>query len=169
MKARRAAAALRHPTGADDRLTAAPGPVVGAHHKGALALVDVGWTVWARTDGNIRHLRLNDRGEARGGVIIDITTRRSANPDTGEIVTERAFRCADPYRVPQLHWTTLTEAQVNPDAVETPERMRRWRVICALLEAARRPGRPLDLVRTEHERLEALADAWRLARAGGPR
>jgi hypothetical protein len=170
LRARRHAATLRHPTARDASRPADPAPsVVGARTVGPLAMVDIGWTVWARTDGNVRHMRMDARGEARGGVIVEITTRRNADPDTGEISADRAFRCADPYATPSLRVTTLTEAQVDPDSVELPERMRRWRVICALLEAARRPGRPLDLARTEHDRVGHILDAWRLARAGGPR
>jgi hypothetical protein len=159
--------AERHPARPFDQDNT--GSVVGAHTIGALAMVDVGWSVWSRTAGNIRHIRLNHQGEARGGVVVDITARRIADPDTGEVRTERAFRCVDPYACPQLAWATLTEDHIDPAVVEIPNQRRRWVVILALLQAAIGAGRPLDLARTEADRTDLIGHAYRLARTGGPR
>jgi hypothetical protein len=157
----RRAAANRQPA---SRQSGGPASIVGPNTIGMLALVDVGWSVWARDQGNIRHIRLDHRADARGGIVVEITTRRIADPDTGEFTDQRAFRCLDPYRCPQVHWTTLTETQVDPERVEGPETRRRWVAIFSLLDAARRPGKPMDLARTEHERTDRIGDAWRLAR-----
>jgi hypothetical protein len=141
--------------------------IMSARTIGLLSRVDVGWSIWARTDGDVRQIRLDSTGEARGGVVVEVTSRRYADPDTGEIVLERAFRCIDPYRTrPYIRFTTLLEGQVNPDGIEVPERTRRWKVICALLREAQREGQPLDLLRTEEDRASRIADAWRLVRVG---
>lgn len=136
------------------RLREAPGPwSIGVAPAGG---VDVGWCVW--TDQ-----MLNDRGEPRGGVIVEIGAIRQEDPETGEIVERRAFRCLDPYRLPELRWTLVAEQAV--DAVERPERYRLWRCICALAADTARPGKKLDLSRTEQDRVTSLERAWRLARA----
>lgn len=132
--------------------------VVTAHTKGPLAMIDVGWSVWSRTDGT--DIRLNDRGEPRGGVIVEIAG--DVDRETGEMA--RTFRTIDPYRLPALAWCALPEQCVNPDGIETPDRHRTWRCIQALCLDAARPGHRLDLLRTQHDRTTAIAHAWRLAR-----
>lgn len=143
----------------------------GARTIGLLAMVDVGWEIWSRTDDPAL-MRLTSSGDPRGGVVVEVATRVDVDEETGEITELRAFRTLDPYRTrPELHWTILSEAQVNTDALASeearPDRYRTWRLIVRLGQDVVKVNRTgqLDLTATEHDRLKALSDMGRLARS----
>jgi hypothetical protein len=70
--------------------------------------VEVGWSVWERVPDEADH-------ERRGGVVVGIDDRRDA--DTGFVV--RHFRTLKRFHG-QLRFATLTEDQVNDEALELP-------------------------------------------------
>lgn len=86
--------------------------------KGDFRLAEPGAEVWARTDGDITQVRMNPAGEARGGIILEVTA--DPDPETGEM--RRAFRCFDYTSGPTWRAVTvLTEAQVDPNSFSPPD------------------------------------------------
>lgn len=92
----------------------------GARTLGDMALVEPGCEVYARVDGDVADVRMRADGEARGGIVIEVTDTTIVDED-GAITQQRAFRCFD-YQIPDLAkaFTVLTEAQVDPDGFEPP-------------------------------------------------
>jgi hypothetical protein len=81
-------------------------PSPGATGIGALALVDVGWSVWSREkDAETKLARF-------GGTVVAVVNK--IDDDTGE--THRAFDCLE-WTFGRLHIRTMTEAEADPDAV----------------------------------------------------
>lgn len=87
----------------------------GARTIGNLAMVRPGDKVWARTEGP--DMRVDDRGNPLGGIILEIVDRVVVDDD-GEHIPTRAFRTFDTLKPFHKAFHTLTEAQVEPEACE---------------------------------------------------
>lgn len=109
---------------------------------GLVRWVDVGCAVWST-----ERRRATPYGETPlGGIVVAVT--ETLNDDTGEI--DRAFLCFDHQQTkPRLHWSTLTESEVDRDAIEaldTSALTRAWRRLAediawtAPLKQRRGPG-----------------------------
>lgn len=102
-----------------------PATRLSARSIGDMSLIDVGCTVWAKTEEgghDLSQVRMNSDGEARGGLVVEVTDHTEVTED-GEIVKRRAFRCLDPYLGPESFraWTLLEEANVDLAACEPPQ------------------------------------------------
>jgi hypothetical protein len=62
---------------------------LGARSIGLLAMVGVGWSLWAKETG--LDMRADARGEGRGGIVVEVAGARTHDND-GEITDTRAFR-----------------------------------------------------------------------------
>lgn len=103
---------------------------------GLVQWVDVGTAVWS-----IDRRREVPGGESPiGGLVVAVTEQ--IDPTTGEV--NRAFLCFDHQNSrPRIHWSTLTEREVDREAIEavdTPVLYRAWRRLAEEI-AWSRPGK----------------------------
>src|SRR5262245_18036727 len=128
-------------------------PLPRHHHRAAR--IDIGWEVSSRTRavGDIYH--------PAGGVVVDIATTETADPDTGEICDVVRFRTYDLFIAQHLALTWVDLVDVDFERITPPDRAAGWAVIIRLAKqigaARHRWPTPQDLDR--------LAMAARLARA----
>jgi hypothetical protein len=138
---------------------------LGARSIGLLAMVGVGWSLWAKETG--LDMRADARGEGRGGIVVEVAGARTHDND-GEITDTRAFRCIDPFNLRQV---TLTEASIDLDRIDGFNRAATVRMIARLMEqganqfGGRRGTRAKSLIEDEHRILTLVADMHRLAAA----
>lgn len=138
-----------------------------AYTKGDFRLAEPGAECWAWTADDvaehgldITQLRMTAYGEARGGVIIEITS--DPDRETGEL--RRAFRCIDYTLSDKELWravVVLAEEQINPHSFEAPNwaRIRNtYRRLCEQV-GTKRQGHHEATARE----LEMVADAAKLA------
>ena len=97
----------------------------GARILGGLAEVTVGCMVWAHAHGDPHQVRLDPRGEPRGGIVLNTFAALDQDwlEETGEPVERRHYRCFNPYTPPNRFdqaITVLTEVQIVPDGCEAP-------------------------------------------------
>ena len=94
---------------------------LGAKTIGDMALLGEGFMAWAKREGGDQ--RIAHDGEARGGIVLEVTDAVTGNED-GEVTKVRAFKCWNPYIGGPGDYRTfsmLTEAQVDPAACEAPD------------------------------------------------
>jgi hypothetical protein len=129
----------------------------GARSIGLLAMVAVGWQLWSKEGGVDQ--RSDANGDARGGIVVEITGTRTVDDETGEVRDDRAFRCVDPISLRQV---TLPEKMVDLDRIDM---FRRYDTVKTIVRMAyhlgRIPGR--NLLQDEHRVLQQVADMHRLA------
>lgn len=124
--------------------------MTGSHHIGALALVDVGVSVYSRSR---RHAQ-DDR--PIGGVVIDTGGRpvlEDGEP-TGEIM--RTYEVLDIYEpVLEKAFHSIEEADVDPENMEPVYDPTLRKLVCRLDEAvAKTKGKQFD---GRHSRYQAIA------------
>jgi hypothetical protein len=121
---------------------------------GDFRIAEAGAECWARTDGDIALLRMAHDGEARGGIILDITA--DPDPETGDM--RRAFRVFDPYAPLWQAVTVLQESMIDPQSFSPPNlgRIRNaYRRLCREIGSKRGAATSTEL--------EMVANAGRLA------
>lgn len=131
-----------------------------AYTKGDYRLAEPGAECWAKTDGDLADIRLNAYGEARGGIILEITA--DPDPETGDM--RRAFRCLDYTLDDGRLWqaiTVLREHQIDPASFEAP----RWdRIRTTYRRLCREVGRKLEGRHlASRDEIDMVTDAARLA------
>lgn len=146
----------------------------GAHTIGVLAMVDVGWTVWAYTDGPDKRVDPDDY--PIGGIVVEIEAVDPLVDEYGEIQRDatRLFHTIDHTRLRfhgqvTVHRGAIPERCVNPDSVERWQARRVWIVAGALAETIgpkinRRTGAASNMLEHEDQWRDNLRDAWRLAK-----
>lgn len=97
-------------------VAALPGSGYGSRTLGDLALVETGCQLYAREDGD--GMRVDDNGDALGGIVLEITFTGGIDEETGEISTRRAFHIYDPMKRLDKAFRVLTEEQVDRDRFE---------------------------------------------------
>jgi hypothetical protein len=127
---------------------------------GMLAMVDIGWRIWSRTSGPLDQVRTDGGGYPVGGIVLEVVDHVTGyNEDTGEITRVRAFRTIDPT---SLRQRIITEAQVDPDAIELPDPYGAH-VLISRLAALLAPKARKSLLEDADARLSIVADLHRLA------
>jgi hypothetical protein len=88
--------------------------VQGARTLGSLALVCPGVQVWTDPDR-----KRYGHDESLGGIVLEVTSRRLEDSETGEITEARAFRCYDPIAAfPDRAFRTVGEDLIPQDGVQ---------------------------------------------------
>lgn len=127
-------------------------PLPGRQHL--LSQLDTGWEIYSasRALGDIEH--------TIGGVIIDTTTIRTVNDDTGELSETVRYQIYDPFVADHLAYGWVDQADIDPERITPPSRTTCWVIIgrlCRQIGASKHqwPGT---------KDLDRLAIAMRLAR-----
>lgn len=136
-------------------------PRFGARSLGDLNLVEVGCRLWGREtfdSGDVTDMRMDSHGNARGGVVVEITDSATVDED-GEITRHRAFRCFDPASPTVAGaFVTLTEKQVNPERCEPSSPFDTAKVLRRMAQEVSRGSGPLSAYHGQ-----ILGDMLRLA------
>lgn len=128
---------------------------------GLLAMVDVGWQIWSRTEGEPDSFIMDADSEPVGGIVLEVGDKVTYfDPDTGEVARVRSFKTVDPYN---RRYHSLTEKQVDPGRVMPPDAALSLRMIGYLATALVEDMRPRRRQVDEGKVLAAVAVMQQLA------
>ena len=102
----------------------------------AVEAAGIGWKLYSRT----RHYAA-DEAEPVGGTCVDIIDDTRTDPETGEILTRRYYRCLDWRK----QWQTLDATEIDVDQLYGLDRNACWAGVRAMIKQFR-----LDRLRPAH-------------------
>jgi hypothetical protein len=129
---------------------------------GLMAMVDCAWQIYSRVDGEPDEFVVDADGEAVGGIVLQVGDKVTEfDEETGEVTRVRSFVTIDPTNL-RLH--NLTEKQVDPDRIVTPDAALSHRVIGRVARLlCSQHVKSKSLLADEERRLANCAIIWRLA------